>query len=106
MNISVSLATLFDFMREINGRIDEKKISKAVAKKALHLLENCNQVLAVIDFSKSQEEVPEELVQALKERQTARKEKNWGEADRLRDFILSEGYLIEDTPQGAKLKKK
>lgn len=106
MNISVSLAALFDFMREINGRIDEKKISKADAKKVLHLLENWNLVLAVIDFSKAQEEAPEELVQALKERQTARKEKNWGEADRLRDFILSKGYLIEDTPQGAKLKKK
>jgi cysteinyl-tRNA synthetase len=35
----------------------------------------------------------------------ARKEKNWTEADHLRDFIQERGYVIEDTPTGARLKK-
>jgi len=31
--------------------------------------------------------------------------KNWVMADHYRDLILSRGYVIEDTPTGARLKK-
>jgi cysteinyl-tRNA synthetase len=39
-------------------------------------------------------------------RQQMRKEKNYAEADRLRDQVLDLGYVIEDTPQGPRLKPK
>ena len=38
-------------------------------------------------------------------RQQARKEKNWAEADRIRDELKSMGIVLEDTPQGVKCKK-
>jgi len=34
-----------------------------------------------------------------------RRDKKWREADLIRDKILKAGYIIEDTPQGARLKR-
>jgi cysteinyl-tRNA synthetase len=50
-------------------------------------------------------EVPEEIQTLLDTREAARLARNWAEADFLRDAILKKGYVIEDTPQGAKLLK-
>jgi cysteinyl-tRNA synthetase len=46
-------------------------------------------------------------VQALADqRQAARVAKQWKESDRLRDEIARRGWIVQDTPQGPKLKKK
>jgi cysteinyl-tRNA synthetase len=50
-------------------------------------------------------EVPEEIWQLLEEREKARKEKNWEKADKIREEIKQRGYIIEDTPQGPRIKK-
>ena len=49
-------------------------------------------------------EVPSEVVALLKIRETARAEKNWSESDRLRDEIATLGFVVEDSPQGQKVK--
>ena len=41
----------------------------------------------------------------LKERETARKEKDFEKADKLRDEIKEKGYKIIDTSEGPKLRK-
>ncbi|MGZ3798250.1 MAG: CysS/YqeB C-terminal domain-containing protein, partial [Pseudobdellovibrionaceae bacterium] len=63
-------------------------------------------VLGVFSFDQQEIEVPGYLQEALEKRIKARQEKNWAEADALRDLILQAGYLIEDTPAGMRLKKE
>lgn len=47
---------------------------------------------------------PAEAVDALLEaRATARKEKNWAVADGVRDGLTQLGFVVEDTPQGARV---
>jgi cysteinyl-tRNA synthetase len=41
----------------------------------------------------------------LAERTQARKDKNFKRSDEIRDVLLAQGYVIEDTPQGPKLRK-
>lgn len=105
LNISSALASLFDLIREINALIDAGKILKEDAGKVLSTLKHFDTVLAIFDFEGMQEAIPSELEEALVKRGEARKEKNWALADSLRDFIHSRGYVIEDTPSGARLKK-
>jgi cysteinyl-tRNA synthetase len=105
LNISAALAVLFDFVREMNVLCDEGQIGKEEAKKALELLKKLNSVLGVLSFEKQEPSIPSELQEALERRLQARQEKNWKLADELRDFIHQRGYVIEDTPHGARLKK-
>lgn len=105
LNISVALAALFELVRKINHLCDENKIGKAQAQQLLTLLEKFDQVLGVLPFKKEEIAIPQELLEALEKRNRARVEKNWAEADKQRNLIQSQGYLIEDTPKGAKLKK-
>ncbi|HRD55201.1 MAG TPA: cysteine--tRNA ligase [Parachlamydiaceae bacterium] len=103
LNIAVSLAALFDFIREVNVLADKGKLSSDDAKKALALLKHFDKILGVLSFE--EEIIPEELQKALEKRNEARKNKDFKESDRLRDEILTAGYIIEDTVSGAKLKK-
>lgn len=50
--------------------------------------------------------IPDEVQQLVELRQRAREEKRWHDADTLRDQIISLGYEIADTPQGAQVKQK
>ena len=50
-------------------------------------------------------EAPAELTALLDERQAARKAKDFKRADAIRDELKAKGWVIEDTPKGARLKK-
>jgi cysteinyl-tRNA synthetase len=62
---------------------------------------------SVLGFlAKPADEVPAEAVKLLELRQQARQTKNWPEADRVRNELANLGWVIQDTPQGPKLKRK
>jgi cysteinyl-tRNA synthetase len=105
LNISAALASLFEMVRVVNGLCDAREISSEDATQILDTLKQFDQVLGILSFKEKVEQVPESLKQALEKREQARKDRDWALADTLRDYILSQGYLIEDTPQGRRLKK-
>ncbi|HRU01845.1 MAG TPA: hypothetical protein P5239_09100, partial [Victivallales bacterium] len=51
-------------------------------------------------------EIPDQIMKLVEERQNARKDKNYELSDILREKINSLGWLIEDTPQGPRIKEK
>lgn len=106
LNISAALAALFEMVREINTLCDTGKIGRKEAQEVLAFLEKLDRVLGVIPLHAEEEVFPVEIQNALEKREKARKEKKWKEADAARDWILSQGYLIEDTPKGPRIKKK
>jgi cysteinyl-tRNA synthetase len=105
LNISTALAALFDMVREINVLCDQGQIGCQGAEQVIEILKRFNTILGVLIFEAEDAAVPKELKEALAQRIAARQQKNWVEADRLRDLIASRGYVIEDTPQGVRLKK-
>lgn len=104
LNISVALAALFDLIRELNALADENQLTRGDSDQALLLFEQWDRVLAVLPLHRK-ESTPPYLEKLLAQREMARQEKNWSLSDQLRDEILASGYLIEDTPTGARLKK-
>jgi len=106
LNISVALAALFDLVREINVLCDQNKIGQSEAQKALVFLEELDQVLGVLPLKLQEPSVPAHLLELLEKREQARSAKDWATADSCRKALLEHGYLIEDTPAGARLKKR
>ncbi len=104
LNISLALAALFDLVREVNILCDAQKVEKKEAQKILQFFEKCDQVLNI--FPAEEEKIPAELLAILERRERARAAKEWKEADACRNLLLQQGYLIEDTPSGARLKRK
>lgn len=105
LNISAALAAIFEMVRDVNVLCDAENLGKLEAEKVIDLLKKFNTVLGLLSFEKIAESIPKELEKALAQRIEARHQKNWALADSLRDFILSKGYLIEDTAEGARLKR-
>jgi cysteinyl-tRNA synthetase len=55
-------------------------------------------------WAPQEEEIPQDILTLVDERQKARQEKNWQQADSLREKVIAAGYEIEDTPHGPKVK--
>ncbi|MCH9613287.1 MAG: Cysteine--tRNA ligase [Chlamydiia bacterium] len=102
LNISVSIAALFDLIRDTNTLIDESKVSSNDASEIITLLHDFDRVLAFIPFIKENTSVDAEKL--LLERNEARAQKDYARSDALRDELLNLGFTIEDTPDGSRLK--
>ena len=97
LNVSKALAVLFEFVRKMNSDMIEKK-------SALALLKEFNAVLGLGIGENKKTAIPAEVMQLARDRESARKAKDWKRADELRDEIKSRGYVVDDTPQGPRLK--
>jgi cysteinyl-tRNA synthetase len=62
--------------------------------------------LRLAEWQPKEEEIPAEILAMVEERQKARQEKRWKDADMLRSQIQEAGFEVEDTPAGPKVKTK
>ena len=62
--------------------------------------------LDLANWAPKEEVIPDEILALVEQRQLARKEKRWGDADALRAQVTQAGYEIEDTAQGPRVRKK
>lgn len=62
--------------------------------------------LRLAEWEPKEEVIPDEIQELVEQRQKARQEKRWKDADALRDQVVQAGFEIEDTPHGPRLKRK
>ncbi len=104
-NTPLALTALFDIVKEINRLRDINKLTDAARLGAT--LKHLGNVLGIlqqdsetflhsyVDIDKSQ------LIENLiKERDIARSNKNWSQADKIRQQLIAMGIELEDTPEG------
>ncbi|MCX6726248.1 MAG: cysteine--tRNA ligase [Candidatus Shapirobacteria bacterium] len=99
---------------------DDLQVSEAIALiwklTKDDIVSDQNKKATILDFDKVlslnlgqktvEEEIPTEIKKLAEDRVKAKTEKNWAEADRLREIIKEKGYVIEDGGRnGYKLKK-
>lgn len=106
-NTPEAIAVLFEIAHEINRHREtdrEKAIVLAgVLKKlgnTLGLLYSEPEVFLQNISGKTIDLSPEEIEQLIKDRDQARKSKQWAESDRIRDELLAKGVSLEDTATG------
>lgn len=75
------------------------------SKKVSQLLKDFDRVLGLkIDEYKKQD-IPNEIKELLKQREEARKNKDWSESDKIRDIIKEKGYIVKDSKEGQTIEK-
>ena len=103
LNISEAFAAIFDFVKEINKKMEPDGIDKRDAKDIIDFMKEIDSVLGIINFK--EEKIPKEIKELAEEREKARKAKDFSKADKIRNEIKKRGYLIEDSKGGTKIKK-
>ena len=94
-----AMATVFDLVRQANGAIDaDDPNATALVSTAVELANALGLVVGGLDDGlATDDETIDELVE---ERTKAKADKNFGEADRIRDELSAMGITVEDTPTG------
>ncbi|MCM8762167.1 MAG: cysteine--tRNA ligase, partial [Candidatus Omnitrophica bacterium] len=103
LNISLALSEIFNLIKKVNISISEGSLSIVDALDVKSFLEEIDSVLAILD--KEKKELTEEEKGMIKEREKARKDKNFTKADEIREILKNKGIILEDTPYGTRWKK-
>ena len=103
LNTADALGVLFDFARWINIFATNAHSKDAIdAVKARYA--ELNGVLGLV-VKEKKDDFPAEALALLEARKEAKKAKDWTKADAIRDQLKAMGFAVEDTRDGAKLKK-
>jgi cysteinyl-tRNA synthetase len=110
-NTPRALALIFDEVRSLNRLLDAKT-NDGVAERALALETMCDALGLLQDapdaffnrkkarWLRQQDSTDEDVQKAITARNRARMDKNWHEADRIRNELLAKGIVLEDSPAG------
>jgi cysteinyl-tRNA synthetase len=103
LNISGALGAIFEMVREVNRTMAQHQFSAAGAAQVAALMRHFDTVLGLL----ADEQIPldHEAEALMEERQRARQARDFARADVLRAQLRERGYVVEDTPQGARLKR-
>ena len=103
LNISGAWGTVFEWVRDTNRKLAEKSLDAAAAAAALAAWDKLDSVVGV--GAPSEVVVPAEITALVEARQAARKARDFKRADAIRDELKAKGWVIEDTPKGARAKR-
>ena len=101
LNTADAIASIFELVRDINTNVVGKTPSKALVEGAIAMFDELTGVLGLV-YNRKIETLDSDVEALIEARTNARKEKNWAEADRIRDQLKEMGIGLEDTAQGVK----
>jgi cysteinyl-tRNA synthetase len=103
LNVSGAWGTIFEWVRDTNRKLADNAIDPVAAATALATWDKLDSVLGV--GAPKEVEVPAEITALVEARQAARKARDFKRADAIRDELKANGWVIEDTPKGARAKR-
>lgn len=101
LNTADAIAAIFELVRDINTNVVGKGASKKLCEAAAEIFDELTGVLGLV-YNRKAEELDSDIEKLIEARTQARKDKNWAEADRIRDELKAMGIVLEDTAQGVK----
>ena len=102
-NTADAIAAIFELVKFSNTNADSessKVYIQALYRQLTEMADICGLIL------ESRKEILDQDIEALiQERQEARKAKNFARADEIRQQLLEQGIILEDTREGVKWKR-
>ena len=97
LNMPVAMSVVWDVVK------NPKK-----SKKLQELLLKFDEVLGLDlkNYQKEENALPDDIKDLVEQRNIARANKNWSESDRIRDLLISKGYLVKDSKEGTIVEKQ
>lgn len=107
LNISKALAIIEDIISNSNESLDKNPKDKALKAQILGNLEFIKNLLGIGNLDENEyfqigvsEEFKLEIEAKIKQRNEAKKEKDYQKADEIREFLKERQILLQDTPDG------
>jgi cysteinyl-tRNA synthetase len=105
-NTANAITVVFDVVRLANEWVAKPVVSKATLSAILDWFAAYGeQVLGLVETN-VENELDQEILRLIEERQQARKARDFQKADAIRDQLLAMGIILEDTPQGVRWRRK
>jgi cysteinyl-tRNA synthetase len=82
-----------------------KLINDEKAEGKVKTIKKIDEVLGLNLLTEEKQKIPKEILELVKEREEARKNKDWKNSDDIREKIKELGYAILDSKEGAKIEK-
>ena len=102
LNTGEALGAVFELVKDLNTNVNDGVQSKALVEYAIKVFDELMNVLGLLYNRNTASSLDDEIEALIQQRNDARKNKNWAEADRIRDELKAQGIVLEDTPQGVK----
>ena len=106
LNSSGALGVVFEFVRDVNRRLDTNDADRTDAALALEMLANVDRIFDVLEEDPAGGDDDAEIEQLIADRKQARADKNWARSDEIRDLLDARGIVLEDTAEGTRWKRK
>jgi cysteinyl-tRNA synthetase len=107
LNTAEALAAVFEFVRDANSAMDSGEFRAGNAPAALAFLGQFDSIFDVLrPGTKAGELSDSEIETRVAERTAAKKNRDFALSDRIRDGLLEQGIILEDTKSGVRWKRK
>ncbi len=105
-NTASAFAVIFDLVKRLNKYLkDNLTVDKNALKLANDFFNVTNKILGYLPTEEKTEDTSE-IVSLINERNEARKNKDFKRSDEIRDMLLKQGIIIEDTKDGTRWRKQ
>ena len=101
LNTADAITAIFELVKDVNTTVITDTPNKELVELATTLFDELTGVLGLV-YNRKTESLDDEIEKLIEARTQARKDRNWAEADRIRDELKAQGIVLEDTPQGVK----
>ena len=105
LNMPQALAVVWDLVKSVRNVAAESNSADSVVAELVSAFQEFDKVLGLNLFYAPAQTIPQVIKQLVEEREHFRQEGEFDESDFIRQKILEQGYTVEDTSEGSKVRK-